>query len=231
MINHYFPFLVSFIALPIHTNLVNNRPIIGILSQRIHPDERYPANATSYISAAYVKYLESAGARVVPILINTTEDELIKLLGNINGVLFPGGAVNLDKSAYARNARIVFDYALRENDAGKYYPVWGTCLGFEQILVLVGGPQIISGSIGTEDLSLPLNLTKDAEDSRLFAEMTDNIKHSLTNKAFTYNAHHNCVSVETYSENRALQNFFKVLSTNSDLSGKVFLSTIEGKHS
>jgi hypothetical protein len=33
----------------------------------------YP-NSTSYISASYVKFLESAGARVVPVLINQVKE-------------------------------------------------------------------------------------------------------------------------------------------------------------
>jgi gamma-glutamyl hydrolase len=46
----------------------------------------------SYIMAAYVKFMEAAGARVVPLIWNEdwsiTKDKLEK----INGVLFPGGA-------------------------------------------------------------------------------------------------------------------------------------------
>lgn len=51
--------------------IVNDRPIIGVLSQEqsfyLHgkyPDENY----TSYIAASYVKDVEASGARVVPIM-------------------------------------------------------------------------------------------------------------------------------------------------------------------
>lgn len=40
--------------------LANNRPIVAILSQ-----EYFDLNSTSYIAASYVKYIESAGARIV----------------------------------------------------------------------------------------------------------------------------------------------------------------------
>lgn len=50
---------------------LNDRPIIGVLAQEqsyyLHtkyPDENY----TSYIAASYVKDVEAAGARVVPIM-------------------------------------------------------------------------------------------------------------------------------------------------------------------
>ena len=40
---------------------LNDRPIIAVLAQAIEGFKEY-----SYIAASYVKYLESAGARVVP---------------------------------------------------------------------------------------------------------------------------------------------------------------------
>lgn len=54
----------------------NNYPIIGILSQKIIPisedlekNLKDHSSYTSYIAASYVKYIESSGARVVPILL------------------------------------------------------------------------------------------------------------------------------------------------------------------
>ena len=60
----------------------NERPIIGVLAQEISWSlvDFFP-NSSSYISASYVKYLEAAGARVVPVLINqvTNLDNIIFL--------------------------------------------------------------------------------------------------------------------------------------------------------
>ena len=50
----------------------NERPIIGVLSQ---PGDPAPPGQ-SYIAASYVKWLESAGARVVPILYDMSEAEV-----------------------------------------------------------------------------------------------------------------------------------------------------------
>jgi gamma-glutamyl-gamma-aminobutyrate hydrolase PuuD len=36
-------------------------------------------------------------------------------------------------------ARRVLDFALDENDAGRYFPVLGICLGFETLMILVAG--------------------------------------------------------------------------------------------
>ena len=50
---------------------MNPRPIVGILAQELsYSLMEIFTNKTSYIGAAYVKYIEAAGARVVPVLIN-----------------------------------------------------------------------------------------------------------------------------------------------------------------
>ena len=50
----------------IRNNLRNNRPIIGIMTL---PSEyvEFPNDTYSYIAASYVKFVESSGARVIPI--------------------------------------------------------------------------------------------------------------------------------------------------------------------
>lgn len=47
----------------------NDAPIIGILSQETYIVSSYFPNETydGFIAASYVKYLESAGARVIPV--------------------------------------------------------------------------------------------------------------------------------------------------------------------
>jgi len=57
-------------------NAINNRPIIGILTQpSFDPISQW---GESYIAASYVKYVESGGGRVVPVFHNSTTEELIK---------------------------------------------------------------------------------------------------------------------------------------------------------
>ncbi|KAM1902109.1 hypothetical protein EV1_030668 [Malus domestica] len=72
---------------------INYRPVIGILS---HPGDgasgRLSNAATaSYIAASYVKFVESAGARVIPLIYNEPPDVLFQKLDLVNGVLFTGG--------------------------------------------------------------------------------------------------------------------------------------------
>ncbi|XP_059662747.1 gamma-glutamyl hydrolase 2-like isoform X2 [Cornus florida] len=78
---------------PLPDPKLNFRPVIGILT---HPGDgasgrlNNDTNA-SYIAASYVKFVESAGARVIPLIYNEPPEILYNKLNLVNGVLFTGG--------------------------------------------------------------------------------------------------------------------------------------------
>ncbi|KAI3457614.1 hypothetical protein Pfo_014277 [Paulownia fortunei] len=117
---------------------LNHRPIIGILS---HPGDGASGrfnNATnaSYIAASYVKFVESGGARVIPLLYNEPPVILYKKLNLVNGVLLPGGSTK--KGPYFEVVESIFKNVVRKNDAGDHFPLLAICLGFELLAMIVG---------------------------------------------------------------------------------------------
>lgn len=60
----------------------NHRPVIGILSHPGDGASGHLNNATnaSYIAASYVKFVESGGARVIPLIYNDPPEILHKVL-------------------------------------------------------------------------------------------------------------------------------------------------------
>ncbi|XP_041924360.1 gamma-glutamyl hydrolase-like isoform X1 [Alosa sapidissima] len=203
----------------------NDRPIIGILAQEL----KYPEpKRNSYIAASYVKTLEAAGARVVPVMINRPEEEYSQLFHSINGILFPGGAANLLTSGYAKAAHIFYKLALEANSRGDYFPVWGTCLGFEQLLVITSGEKLLCRT-NTRGVSLPLDFKQDATQSRLFKDFPPEVMTALATENITVNFHKWSISMENFTKSEELRNFYKILSTNTD--GNIeFISTMEAYH-
>uniref|UniRef100_A0A8C6WFY9 folate gamma-glutamyl hydrolase n=1 Tax=Neogobius melanostomus TaxID=47308 RepID=A0A8C6WFY9_9GOBI len=195
-----------------------------ILAQENHGNDPSPYG-TSYIAASYVKYIESAGARVVPIRYNKTEAEYEKLFNSINGLLLPGGDVDIQNSLFTRAAKIFYKLVLKANDAGDYFPLWGTCQGLQQLTVLTANKNLLTNT-DTASVALPLTFTPAAQSSRLFRHFPKNLLKSLSQENITANFHHWSVSLQNYSRNAALKGFYKVLSTNTD--GKIeFISTME----
>lgn len=203
---------------------LNLRPVIGVLAQEISPEHKF-ARGSSYIAASYVKYLEGAGARVVPVRINLTETDYRNIFFSINGLLLPGGNVDLETSQFSRASRIFYDLALRANKAGDFFPIWGTCQGLQQLSVLTADQNLLTDT-DTEAVALPLNLTPAAESSRLFRNFPKDLMQNLAEENITSNFHRWSLSVQNFSQSALLKRFYKVLSTNSD-GEKEFISTME----
>ena len=74
--------IASLVALVSTFAAAHNRPIIGIFAQ---PKWNMGPNRT-YIAASYVKWVESAGGRVIPIPYDIPHDRAEELLSQINGM-------------------------------------------------------------------------------------------------------------------------------------------------
>ncbi|XP_061926241.1 zgc:171566 [Entelurus aequoreus] len=203
---------------------LNQRPIIGVLAQQVLPFD-HNATGSSYIAASYIKYLESAGARVVPIRVNHTEEEFAKIFSSINGLLLPGGDVDIQNSPHTRAAKILYKLALKANDDHDYFPIWGTCQGFQQLTVLTANKHLLTLT-DTKGVVLPLTFTPDASSSRLFRDFPKDLMNSLAQENITSNFHKWSLSLQNFSQNAKLKKFYKVLSTNTD-GKKDFISTME----
>ncbi|XP_019730977.1 gamma-glutamyl hydrolase isoform X2 [Hippocampus comes] len=200
----------------------NDEPIIGILAQDLSTPKE---NQNAYIAASYVKFLEAAGARVVPIMINQTDEEYRRLFKSINGVLFPGGGASIFSSGYQRSSKIFYEMALEANRRGDYFPIWGTCLGLEQLFLLTNGVSLLTRT-NTTAVSLPLKFTKEAKGSRMFQGFPPELMDALALEPLTENSHRWSLAMEAFNSSNTLTSFYKVLSTNTD--GKTeFLSTVE----
>jgi len=215
----FFVLIAAFIV-----EAVNNRPIIGIL------DEKYDSDNT-YIVASYVKWIESAGGRVVPLFYDKwSTSSMEDMLKNLNGVLLPGGGMSFS-GKYLDQLVTIFNYAKKANDNGIHFPLWGTCLGFQELLCLAANDtSILDGNFDSEDLTLALELTSAADNSKFFKAMPDNLKNICVKQTVTYNNHVHGIVPDHFNKIQKLVDFYDVLSNNEDKQKKAFVSTIEAKN-
>ncbi|XP_012668738.1 gamma-glutamyl hydrolase [Otolemur garnettii] len=187
------------------------KPIIGVLMQKCRTKSMKNLGKY-YIAASYVKYLESAGARVMPVRYAL--------------ILFPGGSVDIQRSDYARVADIFYKLAIQSFDKGDYFPVWGTCLGFEELSFLVSREYLLTLTNTTKN-KLPLNFTGGSLHSRMFRKFPTELLISLSVEPLTANFHKWSLSMKNFTKNEKLKKFFNVLTTNTD-GNTEFISTVEG---
>jgi gamma-glutamyl hydrolase len=196
-------------------------PVIGILSQ---PRVAGETEETEFvIAASYAKWIESAGARVLPIPWDATEEMARAIFPQINGLLLPGG-----NSILPTVVRTFWELANEANARGDFFPIWGTCMGYEYLLMLASGEDefILEGGYDSHNVCWPVILTDEPSD--LYAKPI--IQDIVTNQPVTMNNHEMGISPEAFRCNPGLTNMFRVTSTNLDFKGRSFVSTIESKN-
>lgn len=213
---------------------VNTRPIIGILSM---PTDYPGYENKSYFPASYVKWLESAGARVVPLLYTSSAAEIQQQLQYLNGALFTGGGTDFTNpdgslSQFAKTGLIIFNESVQAWSRGEVFPLWGTCQGHELVSFLGSNMNMstLTGGFDSENLTIPLNFTNAAATSRLYGSMPANVLSIFANEPVTMNNHQMGVTPEDFAAAPALASRFTVLATNMDRVGKEFVSSMEGRN-
>ena len=209
------------------------RPVIGIFAQQTRTITT-TGPLSSYelmVPSSYVNWVGQGGARAIPILLGRPESYYEDIFNMTNGLLFPGGNQGiLPDDVYTEEGKLLWDMAKAANESGDYYPIWGTCLGFEELSVLeTGNGNVISLDVEATNVALPLDLTPAAADSRLFGSMDTKLVDALSKENITFNSHSHGLLLSEYESNAELNSFFRVLSTNvaTASGGEVFVSTME----
>ena len=201
-------------------------PVIGILSQPAGGEHNNTTNDEYIIAASYVKWLEAGGARSIPIPYDAHPSLVQDLFGQISGLLLPGGASDVPQSV-----RYLLTLAMQASESNNdFFPVWGTCLGFEYIAQVVSNsstttsPILVEG-FDAENISLPLENVVQRE---LYRD--PNIYEDVTKYNITMNNHFKAVEPTRFQKDIKLNELFEITSTNVDRKGRPFVSTIEPRN-
>eukprot|EP01135_Chromosphaera_perkinsii_P007599 Nk52_evm55s914 gene=Nk52_evmTU55s914 len=209
------------------------RPIIGMVSQpNVHKEFK---GAEVIAPFDYVDWIRSAGGRVVVIPFDAPKELIQKLFNEINGVLFIGGETSLivpNNTLYYETCSYLYTLALDANREGDYFPVWGTCLGFEQmVLIQSQSVDALGDGYDSDFLYLPVHLEEGeaVRKSKLLNSFPKSTLDELQNYPVTFNAHHNGINPSLFTENPRVKQFFNMLGTSVDRNGRVFAAIMEGK--
>ena len=201
-------------------------PVIGVLAQGTYG--HFAKFGRMYIAASYVKFLESGGARVVPVFNNLTASQVTDLFRSLNGVLLPGGGANMTDSGYARNSKLFLKLAMEAYKTGDYFPIWGTCRGMEELLTIQAGPDVLEFFDSKND-SLPLKLQDGYQKSRLLGGCPADVLSWLQEENLTMNYHRLGISPEVFQSTASINDFYDLLATSIDRDGKRFASVMESR--
>ncbi|PUZ65171.1 hypothetical protein GQ55_3G201900 [Panicum hallii var. hallii] len=204
-----------------------DRPVIGIVS---HPGDGAGGRisngtATSYIGASYVKFVEAAGARVIPLVYNEPEERLLEKLSLVNGVLFTGGSEK--QGVYFETIKKVFQYVLDRNDAGELFPLFAQCLGFELVSMIVSKDNNILETFDAQNQASTLQFPSYSFEGTVFQRFDSDLIKKVSSSCLVMQNHRYGISPKRLRENDELSSFFRVLTTSPDENGKVYVSTVQ----
>mmetsp|Transcript_6187 Transcript_6187/g.6959 ORF Transcript_6187/g.6959 Transcript_6187/m.6959 type:complete len:342 (+) Transcript_6187:86-1111(+) len=220
------------------------RPVVGIMSQEPSSQCEDYNNATSYIAASYVKYVESAGARVVPLRYTDSFETLGSMMDKINGVILPGGGTPLlieEGEQRQWNADIIFDEAYTQymnavafivqvakskNDQGTYFPVLGICLGLQSMILAEINTKEIEHSDSTNERVSQNFVNRDQ--SRWFSTLPEDLVELAQNTELVYENHHDCYTTQYWNDHTELGDTYFLTSVAYDDEGLEYVNAIEG---
>jgi gamma-glutamyl hydrolase len=206
-----------------HRTYKKNRSYsVGILTI---PHSRKMKYGSSHIMKSYVDWFEQRGVHVIPIPYDTDHHQ--EFFQMINGLFIPGGETQfiMKNDVFIDTVSKFFELSLEKNE---YFPIWGTCFGFEVLMAVVGGFTKFKKYNG-HGLT-PIQITSEGRKSRLFGSFSKKYLNYLENEKSTLENHEFGISPSDFMDHLHLKRFFNILATSIDEDGKEYVAAIEGKY-
>jgi gamma-glutamyl hydrolase len=213
--------------------LKNIKPTIGILTVPLSPDKRfYSVCGDSYISESHIGWLKRNGMKVVEIPFTTEKHKL--WMARVNGLYFPsGGAFAVTQDTYYNACKKFFKLAMEENDKGNYFPIWGGCMGMQQMMIIAEGSdnlKLLQRFDSYKNLMTKEILTEQGRRSKMIQNLPPNFVNYLTRGKHSLNNHKMGLTPAFFKKHKALDGFFRIVTTSKDRKNRKFVSIIEARH-
>lgn len=170
----------------------------------------------------YREWVEQAGAASVVLPLNGSVEEIF---GSINALMIPGGSTRPPTDFLISLIR----RAIQASAEGDYFPVWGTCLGFQWMLEAVGGQDSIEyNHFDSEDFPGALNFTPPSP-GRIFANASAALEGWFVQDNVTYENHVDGVEPRHFARSANLSAMFDILATSVDRKGLAYVAVVEAK--
>lgn len=185
------------------------------------------AAAKPFITHNNVKWFADRGIDILPIPYTTKNPEAF--MSRIHGLYLQGGPVyNAD---YIRTATRLLELAVVAQRRGEYFPVWGTCHGFQLLCTVFGDMEL--NELGLFDARnrymANVHITRAGLHSRIARAWPDGFKAYLERGRHVYFANYHGITPEAFLANSRLRHMFVVVGISHDRDRKRFVSMIEAK--
>lgn len=205
-------------------HLNQNKPIIGIISNPF-PENSNTSNI-SIIYLTYANYAQSLGAAILPILINYSEDKLIRLIKNLNGIIFQGGMRNLQRDGeFEKKSEMIINIANKNK-----VPIFFICQGFELLVYILCKDLNILTEYNSYGYTYSSEILKEnIHDSKMFKYFSEEDLKLFEDisRPSTIHYHNFGIREEDFKKYNQLTSQLKITSFGYDNDKKKFINTYE----
>jgi len=207
--------------------------VVGMISVPLTPGKQYyQVCGDSYIASSHIKWLQKFRIKILPIPYTTKDFK--GYMCRINGLYFPsGGAFAGTQKAYYNCCKKFLKLAMKENDKGNHFPIWGGCMGMQQLMIIADGhddlEKLLTKFDSFNNLLSTLKLTDEGLKSKMMRRAREAEVKKLVTKNCTLNNHKMGISPNRFKKHTNLSKFYKIVSTSVDRKGRDYVSTIEGR--
>lgn len=242
--------VVGILTLPI-SHILKNK-IRKAIKEKVNPSE-FPAyshilNDMTFYPSSYAKWLEHNGVKTVPITINQDISKIYLLIDQLDGLLLTGGAtplflknniIQVDSTGVGSSTKIkhpsdylnivgqIIRYAKKKN-LDKPFPVWGTCLGFEAIVLDESRLSVTMSFVHNNNKNLMNALQGPASSYRLTSFLTPEEVSILEKQSSSFYNHDYAFTVHNFLKNHWLNNQYDLIGTTK-AGATTIVSMIEHK--
>jgi gamma-glutamyl hydrolase len=205
--------------------------VIGIISVPLTPTKKYfKVCGDSYIASSHLRWMKKNDVEFL--VIPYDSKNLKYYFDRIHGLYLPsGGAFAGTQKQYYSACKRLMEMAKKENDKGFYFPVWGCCMGFQQMLIIADGHDNLTTLLGTfnsmKNYMTNIDLTEEGKRARIIKGLDTDTFKKITKDNSTTNNHKMGISPEDFDNNPGIAEFYKNVGNSVDRDGKAFVAIIE----
>jgi imidazoleglycerol phosphate synthase glutamine amidotransferase subunit HisH len=217
-------------------------PVVGLVF--LPRNDRTRLNG-SYFLSTYHKWLGQMGIRWIPMYMDDPESVWLEKINKVNGVFLTGGGtpildegtelemlIDPSNGQFTRYGKFVdktVKHVQKLNDEGTYKAIWGTCLGFESLMLSLTNRTIELASHLENLVSvLPIDFLTDTGDLLNSVFSTADYDKIRSTKTFYYN-HHFGFRWQDVENHKWIQENLRLHSTVTTITGHKVLASFEHK--
>ena len=150
----------------------------------------------------------------------------LEKIRHLNAIVFAGGKKHAE---YINFTHGIYNYVKELNDEGEYYPLWGTCLGFESLIYFeLSWDSKFMSDRSANHTNLAIEFLVPTEETRMWSGLgADAYKFAEQN--LTFHGHLFGLDPQMFLHDENVKNLYTPTTLGYDKYGEPFVNTYESK--